>query len=43
MKNDLIVASAISFIICLILNPLFLPKEIFLVPFTLALISIICD
>jgi hypothetical protein len=43
MKDKLMIASWIALILCLILNPLFLPKEIFLVPFTLALASIICD
>lgn len=43
MKDKLMMASWIALILCLILNPLFLPKEIFLVPFTLALASIICD
>ncbi len=43
MKNKLMMASYISFILCLILNPFFLPKEIFLVPFTFILASMICD
>jgi hypothetical protein len=43
MANKLMMAAYISFILCLILNPLFLPKEIFLVPLSLILASKICD